>query len=130
MGNAPDPHVYDYYRIRFLLGGGPKLLQLGKHLLKVDPNDLDVRIKEISYLTDLRSAISEANNLKISDPHNSRFYALLANLYTSAWIKWRDEDDRLNALGATRDFINSSSPLDKRLDDARYWLKILSVSSK
>lgn len=130
MAAVPDPHTYDFYRLRFLFGGGPKLLPLGMQLLQVDPQDIDVKVGVIRMTLDKPSARASCRQLIDAYPENPRFRSLLADIYVSAWEKSRDESDRQKAIAATNDFLKMSPPDDKRLGDAQYLLKLLSTSPK
>jgi hypothetical protein len=130
LTHVSDPHTYDFYRLRFLLGGGKRLLPLGHRLLTVDPNDTDVKVQMVRISPNERTAVAGCNRLIEAYPQNPRYRSLLANVYSAAWAESHDEKDRLKSIAAINDFLRLSLPTDKRLGNAKYWLQLLSKPAK
>ncbi len=130
MAHVPDPHTYDFYRLRFLLAGGPKLLPLSNHLLTVDPKDMDVKAQAIRINPDAKATLAECNALIEAYPQSSRYRGLLGNIYFYSWTRVHDEHDRLQAIKAYDDYLKLSLPNDRRLGDAHYLLKLLAAPAK
>lgn len=145
MAHVPDPHTYDFYRLRFLLTGDKTLLPFANRLLSVDPNDIDVKVQIVNvYCTILHSywiypkispevksiAIADCRRLIEAYPQNPRYYALLGSVYLASWDRSHDEEDRKSVIAACNQFLRMSPPTDKRLGNAQYLLKLLSKPAK
>ncbi len=145
MACVPDPHAYNFSRLRFLLEGGKFLVPLGRRLLQANPHDLEVKSHLVSIYGGLlvtqsslpnvtgdlkATAILYCQDLIQANPANPRYRSQLGFVYCSCWRRSHDEQDKQRAIAAYRDYLKLAPPNETYRSDVEYILGLLSAPAK
>lgn len=104
---VPDPHCYDYTRLRFLTeadGENEKFAPLARRLIKKDPNDFQVIYAFINFyypdrpILSKQEALTLAQNLLKVYPAKIQIYAAIGGIYYSSWLQHKRSEDATKSI--------------------------------
>lgn len=131
FGQCPDPHTYDYERIRYLInwsGNEIVLLSLAKRLLAHDPNDYPIQFNLASRYggndspVEKAASIARAMRLLAQYPHKPEIYSILAGIYCDHWLFQKNAADGQKAIFYYNKYLQLAPADDPWRKQAKYWI--------
>ncbi len=134
---CPDPHTYDYERVRFLLNWETHenaLLPLAKRLLQHDPKDYPVQYALAGRYggrdtpAEKAASLARAQRLLAQYPHKPEIYSLIAGIYCDHWIFQKNKEDARKAIFYYQKYLQIASVDNPWRKQASFWVATLTRS--
>jgi len=117
----PDPHCYDYTRLRFLYaasGEDAQLAPLARRLIKRDPNDFEVIYSFVNFyyptkpVITKQEALADTQRLSKLYPSRNQVNAQIGGIYYKDWLENRKASDGAKAVYYYQKFLRLAPKSD------------------
>ena len=131
---CPDPHTYDYERIRYLVnwpGNEIVLFPLAKRLLAHDPKDYPLQFNLAARYggrdspAEKAASIARAERLLAQYPNKPEIYGVLGGIYCDHWVFKKNAADAQKAIFYYNKYLQLAPLSDPWRKQAVYWIKAL-----